>query len=404
MGRDPDTDSSRAHTRPIPADRGSDPRHRTWSMLWTRDGDVTLGGFGGGYEWEAGGRATRAVRRARDGQPRPTRIADAGSTRCTPRGGAGAHGRARVSRRLGQPGGDGDRRGVGQGRAPRRRLRAQYARPVALLLRAPAPGRERLRDGRASARRHYGARVLCLPDRAQVVAWCERRKLGLAEGTVGRCCRSRRPSRLTRFPRQPRCPRAVARSAADCASCGRSGGRTESSMPSGCWLVASSGSSTSRSSPCSCSGSLPRSSAGSRTKTSGDAPAPTRRRRAARWHVERSLRVVDEELVSEGKARWLYAAEVRNAGDRAAIGVNCQQDGCSTTGASGWNPSTSRSPSKAGRTWRRTDRRRLGCDPAARTRASSARIGRRANGRNRRFLEARRRSEPGAGGSKRCEV
>ncbi|MGH2992784.1 MAG: hypothetical protein ACRDL1_04530 [Solirubrobacterales bacterium] len=321
MGRDLDPDRSSAHTADPPLIAGAVHGIRTWSMLWTRGGDVALAGFGG-YEWEGGGRATRAECDAHSAGRAPDPECGCGLYALHPR--AGAEGRLAL-----EPSAAWNDRQVtgiveawGTVELHADGFRAEYARPVALLLLSDWEGSDYATLVHRLAGRH-GARVLCIRDPAEVIAYCGRRNLGLAEGTV----RS-----LLREPPRPEPPHArpqgVPVSAGGGAERGRLRELCEEWRPDsigdalatllagvfGIFYLAF-GAAIAFGIAAAVFGWFPdederRPAAGGDTATAGRV-----------LHGERSLRIVDEELVSEGRRRWLYLAEVRNTGDRAAIGV-----------------------------------------------------------------------------------
>ena len=321
MGRDPDLDSPSAPTSDPPLIAGAVHGIRTWSMLWTHEGDVALTGFGG-YQWERGGRATRAECDAHRAGRAPDPECGCGLYALHPR--AGAEGRLA----LGSPAAPDSQVVTGIVEAWGRvelhadGFRAEYARPVALLLVGDWEGSDYAAVVRRLADR-YGARVLSLRDPAELAAYCGRRELGLAEGTV----RS-----LLRGPPRPEPPHALPQVAPADEGGGAERGRLrelwEEARPDGIvdalamllaglfgLLYLGFGVAVALGIAGAIFDWFPdederRPAAGGDTATAGRV-----------LHGERSLRIVDEELVSEGRRRWLYLAEVRNTGDRAAIGV-----------------------------------------------------------------------------------
>ena len=318
-GRRAGTDSGARLDRDPPLIAGHIHGVRTWSLVWTSDGDLALAGYGGSA-WESGGQATHAE--CLGGTGADCRHPPEHDCGC---GLYARHAFTDEARELafgppdrseGASAFEPDAAGVveawGKVELHRGGFRAEFARPIALVV---------LQEWRHSEyaalvgrlARRYRAEVVSLREPDELAAWCERHKLGLAKPTVRSLLRER--------PRPPSPAEPTPEPAGDRGGTGWLSGLWEEWRPDGIgdalgllfggvlmllygafWVAVA---------------------YAIAAAIFGWYPEEDRPRGSERsaLHGKRSLEIADEEIVRQGKRRWLYLATVENTGDRNAIGV-----------------------------------------------------------------------------------
>ena len=292
---------------------------RTWSLVWTSDGDLALAGYGGSA-WESGGQATHAE--CLGGTGADCRHPPEHDCGC---GLYARHAFTDEARELAfgppdrsegasafEPDAAGVAEAWGKVELHRGGFRAEFARPIALVV---------LQEWRHSEyaalvgrlARRYRAEVVSLREPDELAAWCERHKLGLAKPTVRSLLRER--------PRPPSPAEPTPEPAGDRGGTGWLSGLWEEWRPDGIgdalgllfggvlmllygafWVAVA------YAIAAAIFGWFPE----DEEPRGGEHTA---------LHGKRSLEIADEEIVRQGKRRWLYLATVENTGDRNAIGV-----------------------------------------------------------------------------------